>query len=247
MKRTNLLKWLNLCSLLAVVVVNALAMLLPIGGQTTEEISNKYINLFTPTGLTFSVWAVIYLLLIIGFLQIILSKKETFNELTGKISYWFIISCLLNIVWIFMWHYNEVLLSTIIIILLCITMYTLLSKVENNGIMFWAISIYTGWISIATIASFFVCMVYMGVNGTSTLSMIIVAIVIIGVSILMGCISRKLSNLPFGLVSLWAIIGILIRHISYFNSQYILIIVASIIGIIFLVYSLIKVQCLRMK
>lgn len=247
MKRTLFLKVMNLVALLAVIIVNALAMLLPIGGQTTEEISAKYVNLFTPTGLTFSVWAVIYILLAIGLTMNILSKKDIHNDLTDNISYWFIVSCILNVVWIFMWHFNEVFLSTIIIIMLCITMYILLSKVNNHGIMYWAISIYTGWISVATIASLFVCGVSFGLNGTSTFSVVVAIIMIIAVGFLMGCITMKYSNIPFGLVSLWAVCGILIRHISFFDAKYPLVIAATVISIIVLVYSLIKARNFKMK
>lgn len=49
---------------LIMVIVNALANILPINGIDTGAISDSYPNLFAPAGLTFSIWGVIYLLLL---------------------------------------------------------------------------------------------------------------------------------------------------------------------------------------
>lgn len=59
----KLFKWCNTAAFAAVLAVNALANLLPIGGKTTGEISEQYANLFTPAGYTFAIWGLIYLLL----------------------------------------------------------------------------------------------------------------------------------------------------------------------------------------
>ena len=40
----------------AVIAVNAAANALPINGFTTGELSDRYFNLFTPAGFTFSIW-----------------------------------------------------------------------------------------------------------------------------------------------------------------------------------------------
>ena len=45
------------------VVVNALANILPINGIGTGAVSDSYPNLFAPAGITFAIWGVIYLLL----------------------------------------------------------------------------------------------------------------------------------------------------------------------------------------
>ena len=57
------LQALNILAFLLVLVVNGLANALPLGGNTTGDISARYPNLFVPAGLTFSIWGVIYLAL----------------------------------------------------------------------------------------------------------------------------------------------------------------------------------------
>ena len=53
----------NLIAFVVVVVVNALATTVPLGGMTTGQLSDLYPNLFVPAGLTFSIWGIIYVLL----------------------------------------------------------------------------------------------------------------------------------------------------------------------------------------
>ena len=56
-------KALVVVTYLAMVTMNFLANALPLNGRGTGEVSDAYPSLFTPAGLTFSIWGVIYLLL----------------------------------------------------------------------------------------------------------------------------------------------------------------------------------------
>ncbi|MCB0053594.1 MAG: hypothetical protein KDE24_29085 [Caldilinea sp.] len=46
---------------LATIAINGLATGLPLNGQSTGEISDRFPSLFTPAGYVFSIWGVIYL------------------------------------------------------------------------------------------------------------------------------------------------------------------------------------------
>ena len=56
-------KALVVITYLAMVITNYLANALPLNGRRTGDISDAYPSLFTPAGITFSIWGVIYLLL----------------------------------------------------------------------------------------------------------------------------------------------------------------------------------------
>lgn len=56
-------KWIVTISYLIMVAANAAAVLLPVNGVTTQEVSDYYANLFAPAGFTFMIWSVIYVLL----------------------------------------------------------------------------------------------------------------------------------------------------------------------------------------
>lgn len=57
--------FLNFVAYIFMVTLNALSITLPLGGMTTEQLSDKYDNPFTPIGFTFSIWSIIYTLLLI--------------------------------------------------------------------------------------------------------------------------------------------------------------------------------------
>ncbi len=113
----------NLLAFLAVVAVNALANALPINGRNTGEISRSLPNLFVPAGLTFSIWALIYLLLGIWSvwqLVTVFGNNSSGIEMVGRIGIWFLISSLANIAWILAWHYGRYPLSLILMLVLLV-------------------------------------------------------------------------------------------------------------------------------
>lgn len=62
-KKSLRISMLVILSYVSMIVVNAMANILPIGGMNTGAISDSYPNIFAPAGITFSIWAVIYLTL----------------------------------------------------------------------------------------------------------------------------------------------------------------------------------------
>ena len=92
------------------VTLNALSIIIPLGGKTTQELSDMSANPFTPIGFTFSIWSVIYsLLLIFSIIPLVnyFRGKSQKNKLVNKnIGYLYAISCLLNGLWILAWQYQ---------------------------------------------------------------------------------------------------------------------------------------------
>ena len=96
-----ILQILNLGTFIAAVIINYLAISLPLGYGTTQQLSDAIPNLFVPIGITFSIWGIIYIFLgffsIYQFRDIFKSSKIEMPYLE-KVSYLFIISnifCLL--------------------------------------------------------------------------------------------------------------------------------------------------------
>ncbi|MFX1594233.1 MAG: hypothetical protein ACFFCL_16200, partial [Promethearchaeota archaeon] len=110
------LQVLNLITLILTVIINYVAAFLPLGIGNTAEISDLYPNLFVPAGITFSIWAVIYLFLGIF---VVYQFRDAFKQekvempFLERISYLFIISNIANTIWILFWHYGLIYLSII--------------------------------------------------------------------------------------------------------------------------------------
>lgn len=218
----KMFRLLNAISFLLMIVVNALANILPINGLQTGEVSDSYPNLFAPAGLTFSIWGVIYLLLA-GF---VLYQMGVFKGKTGyslnavkQIGIYFIISSLANTAWIFSWHYKIIPLSMVLMVIILLSLifaYTKISKaplsLKEKVFVRLPFSIYLGWITIATIANFTALLVYLKWDGFG-IAQQIWTIIILAAGLVIGVATTlKNSDIAYGLVILWAYTGILIKH-----------------------------------
>jgi len=220
-----LLKIAVAVSYIAMITVNYLANALPIGGVTTGEASDSYANLFTPAGLTFSIWGLIYLMLAIFvvFFCINFGKKsdKKKNELLDKTGKLFVINALANISWIFAWHYGLIALSVVIMLVLLGTLIMLADILNKEKLSLqekaWLLvpfSTYFGWITVATIANITVLLVSLNWDGFGIADNIwTIIILLVGATIgILRTIKDK--NLPYILVLIWAYGGIWLKHSS---------------------------------
>lgn len=88
----------NIIGFVIVLIVNYLAVSIPLGGMTTGQLADLYPNLFVPTALTFSIRGLIYLLLL-GFViwQAVDFFKKQSTGITKKVGMRFLLSCIANI------------------------------------------------------------------------------------------------------------------------------------------------------
>ena len=231
--RIGFLQILNIIAFAAVVIINGLADFLPINGQTTGAIAGQYPNLFTPAAVTFSIWAVIYSLLLLFSIyqgstlfeteKRKLDKKE---KVVDKIGMLFILSCALNIAWIFAWHFNALWLSVLVMLGLLITLSKIFVRIHNaalyNGKSKWFVyvpfSVYLGWISIATIANITTWLVGIQWDAFGIDPSIWTSIMIILGTALGAIMLLKKNNMYFSLVIIWALAGILLKQHKLFSN-----------------------------
>jgi len=232
-------------SYVAMVVVNFLANSLPINNRSTGEISNAYPNLFAPAGVTFSIWGLIYLLLA-GYVIYQFTKSGQQREgIFRKINPLFIATSLANMTWIFAWHYDYIGLSVFIMAILLVLLIKIADVLRaerftsSEKFFIWApFSVYFGWITVAAIANITVFLISIGWKGFGVADFVWTSIILI-VGALIGILRmRKDKNIAYGLVLIWAYLGILLKHLSAdgFNGQYPSIIVAVIICLVMFIF-----------
>lgn len=223
--KPRLLALLNLFFLAVMIAVNAMANALPINGYNTGQVSAFYPNLFVPAGFTFSIWSIIYLLLIIFTVNATRWLWYRPDALPGRValqlSPWFIGSCVLNFTWILAWHYLQAGLSVLIMLaflLLLIRVYLTLqafrgelSAVQRSW-LYIPFVVYLGWISVATIANITAWLVSRSWNGfgvaPGTWSIIMVS-----AAILLGLVfAWQRRDSAYALVVSWALFGIYSAH-----------------------------------
>jgi hypothetical protein len=221
------MKYLNLLAFGIMVLLNYLANSLPINGKTTGQLSDQYPNLFTPAGLTFSIWGIIYLLLLVF---IIVQLKADSQKLVSSIGWAFIISALLNGIWIVAWHYERTGLSVVIMLGLLASLVYINQQLSGMpfSITKLAFGIYLGWICIATIANITALLVGINWGGWGiTAEAWTIALIATGALITIATMYR-LNNPYLALAVIWAFAGIIIKR----QADYQTIVIASVVGII---------------
>ena len=207
-------------TILATIVVNVLANALPINGQNTGAISDRFQVYFVPAGYVFAIWGVIYIgLIAFAIFQALPSQRE--NPRLRAAGWWIALGGLANIAWIFLWHYEQfpltliamlVLLGTLIIIYLGLDIgRSTVSKVET-----WAarvpFSIYLGWITVATVANVTSLLYFLNWDGFGIAPEVWMWIVLAVVLVIAALMNFSRRDIAYTAVILWALAGILVKH-----------------------------------
>ena len=204
------------------IVVNVLANALPLNGQDTGAISDRFPIYFVPAGYVFSIWGLIYLFLI-GFTvyQALPSQRE--SPRLRRVGYLYALSSALNIIWIFLWHYN-IFVGTIIAMLgllaSLIAIYVRLGigvtpvRTAEKWLVNVPFSIYLGWITVATIANASQLLFYLNWGGWGIAPQTW-AIIMIGAATIVGLLmALTRHDIAYLLVLVWALAGIGVKHLA---------------------------------
>ncbi|MCB0940093.1 MAG: tryptophan-rich sensory protein [Mycobacterium sp.] len=240
----------------AMIAVNYLANALPLNGRSTGDVSDAYPSLFTPAGLTFSIWGVIYLLLglhVLYQLGLFRSGQSSDRDaLLNRVGVLFSISSLANTAWVFAWHYDIIPLSAVLIIVILVCLILITNTLRAAGLTGrerWLVgvpfSVYFGWTTVATIANITVLLVSLHWNGFG-LSESVWATVIVMVGMVIGTATMlRNRDVAYGLVLVWAYLGILLRQTSAtegFGGRYLNIITAVIVALVIFVVAEVAVM-----
>jgi len=179
-----------------------------------------------PAGITFSIWGIIYVLIILFAIYLAkdLFKKEiTTKTFLEKIGFFFILASLANIIWIFLWHYEQILLSLLAMLVLfasLLVMYLRLNigkeevSLKEKLFIHVPISVYIGWITVATIANVTAVLVTIGWNGFGVSEEIWTMLVMIVAAIITILMLIKRKDCAYSAVIIWALIGIYLKRMT---------------------------------
>lgn len=240
-----LLRVTTLITTLAMVVINLLANIVPYNNQTTAQISDSFPVFFVPAGYVFSIWGVIYIALLVLSVYSLTKGKE--NKKLDAILPAIVLSNIANSVWIFLWHFNQFTLSIfVMLVLLASLLYAYvkfnlrsdLSESEVWGVKL-PISIYLGWISVATIANVTVTLFDLGWNGFGIGGELWAAALVVVATLLAVVMMFRNRDIAYAAVIEWAVIGIAIKFFNVSPLNLVCLACASIIALI-AIYTIYK-------
>jgi hypothetical protein len=252
----NKVQMLAVWNLIALVIQMGISYIVPlklINGQSVGDVSNHYHSLFTPANSTFAIWGLIYLsLTMFCIYHVVMSTRHrhmhTANLDIRNIGPWFIINNLAAAAWLIAWVSDYILISLILIIVQLISLIAIhinlgiydISRTWRSKLFTqFPLSIYLGWITVATIANASIYLQSIGWSGwgipPATWTIIMIGItLIIALTVVVG---RR--NLVFGLVIIWALYGIIKARKAEESVANI-----NIINITWLCIGLLAVACL---
>lgn len=212
------------------IAFNYLAAIGRINNVTPDQISAAYPTLLTPAGYTFTIWSLIYLgLIAFSIYQI---RPQTHSAIRA-IRPLYVLSCALNVGWIYSWHHNQIFLCLILILLLAVTLFLIGSFISSPGNAkdYWFVKapfgLYFGWVTAATLINF---MVWLKSSGHSPAPQweTALALGLIAAATILGIFFRiLLRDYIFPVSIAWALTGIAIEQTG--NTA---IIAASAAGVI---------------
>ena len=213
---TKTKSWINLIAFLVTIAVNGLGASGFINGMSQKDISNKYHTLITPAPFTFSIWGLIYSLVLVTLIMMIVKEKDTdVKKLINIFTPVFLLTSLFNILWIVTFSYEKIGISTILIFALLISLTTINERLFEHrdevpykltGLSF---GLYAGWLTIATVVNISAFLVSIDWNGFGIADTVWAVIILLIALIIVILISMKLKNAVYPLPVAWAFFGIL--------------------------------------
>jgi len=219
-KKDTVRQAVNVVALIATIVANGLANALPLNGLTTGEISDRFEVYFVPAGYVFSIWGLIYLALTAFVIyQVLPSQRD--NPRLRRIGYLFALSCVANVAWLFLWHYEVfslTIIAMIALLLLLIAIYLRLGigRTTVPAAEAWLVrlpfSIYLGWVTVATIANATSLLDYLNWGGWGISPEIWTVIMLAAATGITAAVTFTRGDIAYGLVIVWAFAGIAVKH-----------------------------------
>jgi hypothetical protein len=220
MNKDTLRQWINVIAYVVTVIVNGLATSLPLNGQTTGEISDRFPVYFTPANYVFAIWGVIYLGLL-GFTIYQALPSQRGNPRLRRIGYLPALSGILNTVWIFLWHYNIFELTVAVMLGILLTLIAIylrldIGRTAVSSAERWLVnspfSVYLGWITVATIANVTTLLYYLNWDGFGISPQVwAVAILLVGAAVASTVILSR-RDAAYAAVIVWAYAGIIVKQ-----------------------------------
>ena len=220
MSKDTLRQLANAISVVIALTVNVLASVLPLNGQNTGEISDRFQVYFVPAGYVFAIWGIIYIgWVAFSMYQFRPAQKE--SPRLRNLGYLFALSGVFNAAWLFCWHYNLFGLSVLVMLTLLgllIASYLKLNvgRTPVNTAEKWSVdipfSVYLGWISVATIANVTSYLYFINWTGFGIAPQVWAVIMLVIASVLALAMTITRSDSGYAFVLVWSFTGIAQKH-----------------------------------
>ncbi len=227
---------INLVFYVVVIFTNFLGAKGLINGSSQKAVSESFPTMITPAGFAFSIWGVIYGLMLASFIILFIkSDKEGYSEVIKQTSFLFWASSILNILWIVVFSYRIMWLAMMLIWGIFLSLLLIIKKLNNidrrcKSLYDITFGIYSGWVFAASFVNTAAFLVSIGFgffgNPIAFYSVLLLIVIVVGVLL------NKLHNNPtFYLSIAWAFFAIMKARSfgDYLNPMFLTLMVGIVI------------------
>jgi TspO/MBR family len=206
------------------ILVNTFSNFFPLNGVNIGDLSNTlfFAVQVTPANYAFAIWGLIYLGLI-AFAVYQLQPTQRYNPSLQRSGYWLAFACVSQCVWIYLFL-DRLFVASIIamfgILLSLIVTYQRLGIGQQNvprrerWFIHIPISIYLGWITVASVVNVAIALYSVNWNGWGISSAAWTLIMMIVSTAIAALVNIQRHDTAYRLVIVWALVAIVVRQID---------------------------------
>ncbi|AKG20320.1 hypothetical protein [Calothrix sp. 336/3] len=238
----------TLVAIIAAFIVNVLSNIFPMGGASIGKISNTLFKdvLIIPANYAFAIWGLIYLgLFTYGIYQLLPSQRG--NSSLRKSGFLLIVACIAQIIWVYLFLARMFVLSIGAMLLILVPLIAIFLQLKNPAnptsrqFKWFAkipISIYLGWISVATIVNVACGLYSLGWNGWGISATQWTIVMVIVASLVAFLMTYRYQDTAYTWVTVWALTAIAIKHSNNTALSVVAIVSTIILGVTILTQSI---------
>ncbi len=215
----------TLLAIVGGVVVNTLSNFFPVKGLNVGQLSNQLFGsvLIIPANYAFAIWGLIYIgLLAFGVYQSRPAQRQSAD--LDRACWLLVVASVAQIIWIYLFEARLFLLSAIPMLGILLSLIGMYQRLEIGTrpvsrtvrwLVHGPISLYLGWISVATVVNVAIGLYNQNWNGLGVSSTVwTVLMILVSSAIACGVALRKRDPV-FPLVIVWALVAIALRQWSF--------------------------------
>jgi hypothetical protein len=226
MPNDKLRQLLNVCFAVAQPVVAALTQL-EITGPSIGEISDRYPTYVVPAGYAFTIWNLIFALSL-GYAvwQVLPTERE--NPLLRRVGWLTASAMAATSAWMLVFQRSLFALSLVVMLWLLASLVGVVARAYRSDaafsraeawLVYYAFSIFLGWITVATVANIAQTLTAFGWGGWGIDAQTwgVVALLLAGVIASVATAAMR-GNAPYALTVIWALIAVAVNQFSRATS-----------------------------
>ncbi|MBD2198205.1 MULTISPECIES: tryptophan-rich sensory protein [Calothrix] len=212
----------TLAAIIGAFVVNVISNIFPLNGLSIGQISNtlfKNVSII-PANYAFAIWGLIYLgLFALGIYQFLPSQKEDAD--LRNTGYLLVIASIAQSIWVYLFLSRLFVLSVIAMLLILLPLIAIYLRLnignqhvsrQKKWYLYAPISIYLGWISVATIVNVACALYFQNWNGWGISAESWTVMLLAIASAIAATIVIQRRDIAYVGVTVWAILAIAVKH-----------------------------------